>query len=91
MIQNNPNNALILAQQNSGNIAYLKKQMDSVQDINQEVQDLSGNVQTLQTQVNGIVKAQQNYANQMTGGTVPNITGTTDTDTDADADDTDTS
>jgi TolA-binding protein len=88
---NNPNNALILAQQNSGNIAYLKKQMDSVQDINQEVQDLSGNVQTLQTQVNGIVQAQQNYANQMTGGTVPNITGTTDTDTDADADDTDTS
>ena len=81
---NNPNNALILAQQNSGNIAYLKKQMDSVQDINQEVQDLSGNVQTLQTQVNGIVQAQQNYANQMTGGTVPNITGATDTDTDAD-------
>ena len=90
---NNPNNALILAQQNSGNIAYLKKQMDSVQDINQEVQDLSGNVQTLQTQVNEIVQAQQNYANQMTGGTVPNITGATDTDTDtdADADDTDTS
>ena len=88
---NNPNNALILAQQNAGNIAYLKKQMDSVQDINQEVQDLSGNVQTLQTQVNGIVQAQQNYANQMTGGTVPNITGATDTDTDADADDTDTS
>lgn len=89
---NNPNNALILAQQNSGNIAYLKKQMDSVQDINQEVQDLSGNVQTLQTQVNGIVQAQQNYANQMTGGTVPNITGATDTDTDTDdADDTDTS
>jgi len=85
---NNPNNALILAQQNSGNIAYLKKQMDSVQDINQEVQDLSGNVQTLQTQVNGIVQAQQNYANQMTGGTVPNITGATDTDTDTDADDT---
>ena len=73
-------------------LAYLKKQMDSVQDINQEVQDLSGNVQTLQTQVNGIVQAQQNYANQMTGGTVPNITGATDTDTDTDeADDTDTS
>ena len=89
---NNPNNALILAQQNSGNIAYLKKQMDSVQDINQEVQDLSGNVQTLQTQVNEIVQAQQNYANQMTGGTVPNITGATDTDTDTDSvNDTDTS
>jgi len=88
---NNPNNALILAQQNSGNIAYLKKQMDSVQDINQEVQDLSGNVQTLQTQVNEIVQAQQNYANQMTGGTVPNITGATDTDTDTDTDADDTS
>jgi TolA-binding protein len=74
---NNPNNALILAQQNAGNIAYLKEMLDSIQgnDLNTQVQDLSGNVQNLQTQVNSLVQAQQNYANQMTGGTPPNVTG----------------
>ena len=76
---NNPNNALILAQKNAGNILYLKERLDSIQNdsTNQELQDLSGNVQTLQTQVNGLVQAQQDYANQMTGGSAPQVTGTT--------------
>mgnify|MGYP003350864330 CR=1 FL=1 len=74
---NNPNNALILAQQNAGNISFLKQRLDALTGINQQVQDLSGNVQSLQTQVNGLVQAQQDYANQMTGGTPPTITGTT--------------
>ena len=73
----NPNNALILAQQNAGNIAYLKESIDNIQGLYQEVQDLSGNVQNLQTQVNGLLQAQQSYASQMTGGTTPEITGTT--------------
>ena len=76
---NNPNNALILAQQNAGNIAYLKEQLDSVLGMNQEVQDLSGNVTTLQTQVNGILTQQQQYATQMTGGQPPQVTGAVDT------------
>jgi hypothetical protein len=75
---NNPNNALILAQQNAGNISYLKERLDKFDGVYQEVQDLSGNVQTLQTQVNDLVQAQQDYANQMTGGTVPEITGAVD-------------
>ena len=81
---NNPQNALILAQQNAGNISYLKQRIDSLQgsDLNKEVQDLSGNVQTLQTQVTGLVQAQQQYTTQMTGGTPPNITGTGATDDD---------
>jgi len=74
---NNPNNALILAQQNAGNIEYLRKRIDLVQGMNQQVQDLSGNVQSLQTQVNGLVQAQKDYADQMTGGTAPDISGTT--------------
>ena len=75
---NNPNNAFILAQKNAGNIAYLKERIDSMEsgDINQQIQDLSGNVQNLQTQVNSLVQAQQQYANQMTGGSPPQITGT---------------
>lgn len=78
---NNPNNALILAQQNAGNIEYLKERMDDIQDMSQQFQDLSGNVASLQTQVNGLVQAQQDYSNQMTGGSAPEITGTTDTTT----------
>jgi len=77
---NNPDNALILAQQNAGNIDYLKQRLDAVQGMFQQVQDLSGNVVALQDQVNGLVSAQQEYANQMTGGTAPEITGATTTD-----------
>lgn len=73
-----PNNALILAQQNAGNISYLKEQIDSLNGMSQQVQDLSGNVVSLQTQVNGLVQAQQDYANQMTGGSPPQVTGAVD-------------
>ena len=78
---NNPANALILAQQNAGNINYLKQRFDSVQGMYQQVQDLSGNVSVLQDQVNGLVSAQQEYATQLTGGVAPDITGATSDDT----------
>jgi TolA-binding protein len=71
---------MILAQQNAGNIEFLKQRMDSLQNMNQIVQDLSGNVQALQQQVNGLVTTQQQYATQMTGGEPPNITGATNDD-----------
>jgi hypothetical protein len=74
---NNPNNALILAQQNAGNISYLKERLDTVMGLDKEVQDISGNVVTLQSQVSGMLLQQQKYATQMTGGsgTPPQITG----------------
>lgn len=68
-------NALILAQQNAGNIEYLKKKMDDLQNINSTVNDLSGNVVSLQQQVNGLVQQQQQLVTQMTGGSPPDITG----------------
>ena len=74
---NNPANALILAQQNAGNIEYLKQRLNADQGMYNQFQDLSGNVQALQEQVNGLVSAQQDYANQMTGGVAPDITGST--------------
>ena len=70
-----PNNALILEQQNAGNIAYLKQRMDSIQDLNKEVKDISGNVVDLQNQVHQLIAAQQQYTTRMTGGKVPHITG----------------
>jgi P-type conjugative transfer protein TrbJ len=84
--ENNPNNTLILAQKNAGNIEYLKQRVDKVQGMYDQVQDLSGNVGALQTQLNGLVQAQQDYANQMTGGTAPEISGAIDPDDNEDED-----
>ena len=73
---NNPANALILAQQNAGNISYLKEQLSDCESLNNEVQDISGNLIKLQGQVEQLVAAQQQYANKLTGGgSVPHITG----------------
>ena len=74
---NNPNNALILAQQNAGNINFLKNRMNSMQGLNQQVQDLSGNVSSLQLQVNDLITAQKDYTSQMLGDTPPDISGAT--------------
>lgn len=72
---NNPANALILSQQNAGNIAYLKERLDSYNDIHKQVQDLSGNYDVLEKQVTDLVTAQQDYADQITGGVAPEISG----------------
>jgi hypothetical protein len=72
---NNPESALILAQKNAGNIDYLKSRFNDIQGMYKQVQDLNGNVITLQEQVNGLVSAQKDYANQLTGGVDPDITG----------------
>jgi hypothetical protein len=69
-------NSLILAQQNAGNIEYIKQRIDGVESIFKQVQDLSGNVQDLQEQMNQLVDANQQYTTQMIGSTPPEITGT---------------
>lgn len=71
-------NTFLLAQQNAGNIEYLRQRIDAIQGMHDQVVDLSGNVAALQTQVNGLVAAQQQYATQMTGGVAPEVTGATD-------------
>lgn len=73
---NNPNNIMILTQQNSGNIQYLKQQVDSLMGLQKQVTDLSGNLVSLQEQVQGIVTTQQNYANKQLPPQTPTITGT---------------
>lgn len=72
---NDPNNALILAQQNAGNIQVLKQQLDEVMKMKQQVQDISGNVDALQKQVSGMVGAQQQYAQDMAPSSPPQISG----------------
>ena len=76
---------MILAQQNAGNISVLKKQVDELSGLNQLFQDLSGNYSGLQSQVNSLVKAQNDYTSQMTGGSEAQITGTTSDSTTSDS------
>jgi hypothetical protein len=52
---------------------------------------LSSNYSGLQSQVNSLVKAQNDYTNQMTGGSEAQITGTTMSDTTSDTTSTTTS
>lgn len=73
---NNPNNIMILTQQNSGNIQYLKQQIDSLLKLQKQVSDISGNVVSLQEQVQGIISAQKDYANKQLPPQTPTITGT---------------
>ena len=49
--------------------------MDSLLPLTKEVKDISGNVVALQNQVNQLVAAQQQYANNLTGGQAPEISG----------------
>jgi methyl-accepting chemotaxis protein len=77
---NNSSNALILAQQNAGNISYLKQRMDAIQDMSQQFQNTKGDVVTLQGQVSNLMAAQKSYATQVAGGPPPDVSGLSDTD-----------
>ena len=74
---NNPNNALILSQQNAGNIKFLKKQVDKILGLDKEVQDISGNLVTLTSQVTKLMESQEQYAKNNLPDSQPKITGAT--------------
>ena len=78
------NDPMILAQQNAGNIIVIKGQLDDMIGLKQQIQDLSSNVIGLQSQVTSLVNSQNDYANQMTGGTEPQVSGTTSDETSTD-------
>jgi len=74
---NNPNNAFILSQQNAGNIAFLKSQIDAIIPLQKEVSDISGNLITLSNQVNQIMLQQSMYASKMIPNNPPQMLETT--------------
>jgi hypothetical protein len=78
------NNALILAQQNAGNIDYLKTRVDDLDTLRPQVNDLTSAVSSLQDQVSGIVQGQNDYAAQV--GSTP-ITGADNLDDDDEEED----
>jgi len=73
---NDPNNALILSQQNAGNIDYLKGRVEDLSGIKKDVDDLKQNVSSMQTQIDGLVQQQADFGTQLAGSTPPDITGT---------------
>lgn len=68
-------NTFLLAQQNAGNIEYLKQRVNDIQDMADEVNKLSSNVDSLQEQMDGLVQANTQYTSQNLGTTPPQISG----------------
>jgi len=71
-----PKNVMILAQQNAGNISALRSQFGDTQNLKSVIDDISGNVANLQSQVDGLVQAQQQSGEQLNGGSSEPITVT---------------
>jgi len=71
-----PNNALILAQQNAGNIIVLKERVDDLDGVKNNVDDMQQNINSMQVQINSLVQQQSDYAQDLAGNTPPEITGT---------------
>lgn len=73
---NDPNNSLILAQQNAGNIQVLKGRIDNLDGVKKRVDDMQQSIDSMQTQIDGLVQQQSDYAQQIAGSTPPEVTGT---------------
>ena len=72
---NNSNGAMILSQQNAGNIDYLKKQVEEVLGLKKQVGDISENVEKLNEQVIALTQQQQQAATQLVGDKPVDVTG----------------
>jgi hypothetical protein len=71
-----PNNALILAQQNAGNIEVLKGRVDGLDGVKDTIVTMQQNIDSIQTQVDGLVQQQADYAQDIAGSSPADITGT---------------
>lgn len=73
---NNPNNALILAQQNAGNISVLKTRVDALDGINDKVTNLQSQIDEMSAQIDDLVQQQADFGQDLAGDTPADITGT---------------
>ncbi len=71
-----PNNALILAQQNAGNIDVLKGKIDGLDGIKEKVDNMKISMDSMQTQIDGLVQQQADYAQELAGSEPVEVTGT---------------
>lgn len=71
-----PNNSLILAQQNAGNIEVLKGRIDDLDGVKKRVDDIQQSIDMMQTQIDGLVQQQADYAQEIAGSQPIEVTGT---------------
>ena len=62
---------MILAQQNAGNIEYLKSRVEEVTNVKNDVNIMKQDIQTMQIQVDGLVQQQADMATELSGGGEP--------------------
>jgi len=65
----------VLAYKNSADIQILQEQVDKLMGLDKEVQDISGNVVTLNDQVTALVKAQADASQQLAGNKPLDVSG----------------
>jgi len=73
---NDPNNSLILSQQNAGNIEVLRGRIDKFDGVKEQLDTIQQEVDSMQVQIDGLVQQQADYAQELAGSTPPDITGT---------------
>jgi hypothetical protein len=73
---NDPNNVLILAQQNAGNIEFIKGRLDALDGVKSRVDTMQQNINSMQIQIDALVQQQANYATELAGSEPLTITGT---------------
>ncbi len=62
---------MILAQQNAGNIEYLKSRMEEVNSVKNDVVTMKQDMQSMQVQIDGLVQQQADMASELSGGGEP--------------------
>lgn len=72
---NSPNSSLILAQQNAGNIEYIKGRLLELDKVKQDVTDINGNLEQLTDNVEQLVQQQSEYSQQQLPSSPPEISG----------------
>jgi len=73
---NDPNNSLILAQQNAGNIEVINGRMNKLDGVKERVDTLQQSIDSMQTQIDGLVQQQADYAKDVMGTEGPSLEGT---------------
>ena len=79
---NNPNSALILSQQNAGNIEVLKGRVEGLDGVKARVDTMQQNIDSMQVQIDALVQQQADYANDLAGSEPVEVSGTEDMTTD---------